>query len=253
MKTSYKISIYFILLTTLLGCQNEESPSSINATEQQELKDILNSSLLTPSGSLARVYTFAGNEDSFRNVQNLYYDAAGNKILTVNLNHQNDTLGASIFFYDLLGRLETKKSFEYLDGDFSWTGNLKSTFEVNGTIENVHLESPDNPSPQFRLRNVFDTEGFLLKTEFSDNERFEYTNEGNLTIRKNHIIGETVYLEYQYRYNSEGQLEAKETNLHGGGDAFQYFYDATGKLNEERENSPQWGYPVLTRKIYDYH
>lgn len=253
MKLCFKILAYSFFLQFLLSCQNEENPAANNSLEQEELKGILNGQLSIPSGELARIFTFAGNEDAIQHRQDLYYDEFGKKILTVNLNHKSDTLGANIFFYDNLGRLETKKSFEFLNGDFEWTGNLVSTFDSNGTMETIYTISLENSIPQFRLRNIYDEEGLLLITEFSDEERYEYSYEGNSPIRKQHIIGEDVYLEFTYRYDNQEKLEAKETQLNGGGDAFQYFYDSTGKLIEDRENSPQWDYALVLKKVYEYY
>ena len=253
MKLYIKISIYFLFLSFFLSCQNEENPFVNNSIEQEELNRVLNGQLSIPSGELARIFTFAGNQDAFQHRQDLYYDEFGKKILTVNLNHKSDTLGANIFFYDNLGRLETKKSFEFLNGDFEWTGNLMSTFDSNGTVETIHTISPENSIPQFRLRNIYDEEGLLLITEFSNEERYEYSYEGYFPIRKQHIIGEDVYLEFTYRYDNQEKLEAKETKLNGGGDAFQYFYDSAGKLIEDRENSPQWDYDLLVRRVYEYY
>lgn len=253
MKISIKLSFFSLFLLAILSCQNEENPVDSNSLEREELKEFLNGQLVTPNGELARIFTFAGNQDAFQYRQDLYYDEFGKKILTVNLNHESDTLGANIFFYDNLGRLETKKSFEYQNGDFEWTGNLVSTFDSNGTVESIHTLTPDNLTPKFRLRNIYDEEGLLLITEFSDKERYEYSYQGNLPISRQHIIGESVYMEFTYRYNNKEKLEAKETQLNGGGDAFQYFYNAAGKLIEDRENSPQWDYTLVLKKVYEYY
>jgi len=253
MKFISPINFCFSVLFLLFGCQNEEHPMVDDDTENQELLDILNGELLMPSGELAMVYIFLLNSSDYRSVQHRYYDEDLNTVLTVNLNHEKDTLGASIYFYDHLGRLEIKKSYGYNQGSFSWTGDLRSTFNAEGTIETVHLILADGSPPRFRLRNVFDERGLLQVTAYSDEERYEYIYEDNLPVRKNYMIGESIYLEYIYRYNDQVQLQAKQTAMHGGGDAFQYFYDEEGRLKEERENSPQWGYSILSRKTYEYY
>jgi len=253
MKISCKISLYFPLLFFLFGCQNEEHPMVDDNTENQELLDILNENLLMPSGELSMVYTFLLNSSDYRSVQHRYYDEDLNTVLTVNLNHDKDTLGASIYFYDHQGRLETKKSYGYNEGSFSWTGNLRSTFNAEGTIETVDLILSDGSPPRFRLRNIYNERGLLQVTEYSDEERYEYIYEGNIPVRMNYIIGESIYMKYIYRYNDQEQLQAKQTTIHGGGDAFQYFYDEEGRLKEERENSPQWGYSTLSKKLYEYY
>ncbi|HSJ66701.1 MAG TPA: hypothetical protein VK921_03455 [Anditalea sp.] len=254
MKYFRYISITFILHFLLFGCQNEETPEVLDEHENSELMDVLNGDLITPDGVLARAYTFLLNSTNFRAVQDYYYDVDGNVILTVALNPDLDTLGASIYYYDPLGRLETKKSYQYEEGGYSWTGDLKSTFEAEGTIETVHVIPSDSSPPKFRLRNVFYERGLLQVTDYViDEERYEYSYEGIRPIRMNHMFGENIYMEYMYRYNDQGQLEAKETDIHNGGDAFQYFYDEAGILEEERENSPQWGYSILSRRMYEYY
>ncbi len=70
--------------------------------------------------------------------------------------------------------------------------------------------------------------------------------------------GESPIMEYFYRYNVLGQLEAKETWSRSDGgepkrDAFQYFYNDKGQLIEEKEFYPQWGFEPRYRKTYDYY
>jgi YD repeat-containing protein len=85
--------------------------------------------------------------------------------------------------------------------------------------------------------------------------RIEYIyGEDNRIIIEIFLDSSDTSVTYYYRYNEKGQLEAKEIeDIAGQGDAFQYFYDEAGRLVEEKEFVPSYGFPLSVIVEYKYY
>jgi len=125
-----------------------------------------------------------------------------------------------------------------------------------------HITHYPQGNSQQSVYKYYDEDGNLIiaggpNPDEGERMIYEY-EEGKIKYRIRSLGGDDVYAGYLYVYNEEGQLVAEEFFRHvrinhpgeGEGIFKEYDYDPQGRLSEEREYDPYWGFSM--RHFWEY-
>lgn len=254
MKKYIQILIFFLI--SLSSCEvNQEIDPEIDPIILDEVREVLKEELYKPEGKLKSIDSYQFEFENHVGRQDWYYDETGKVILTLGT-YENDTSGVSLYIYNGSGLLVQRKSFQKRNGDFEYEGSMFLEYDGNGK-----LVRELNRGKKLIRSHSYNEKGLLVLTQYGENQDMEkeiYEYDEFDRLFKYTLIGggDSPILLYYYRYNSLNQLEAKEAYGLGSSereDAFQYFYNDSGQLIEEKEYYPQWGFEPTFRKTYEYY
>lgn len=221
-----------------------------------EVKLALSEALFTPVGKLKSKYDFQEFHIPLGRMD-YYYDASGKLKLSIGIKPDNDSSSVFLYDYDQRGNQVATRWYSKEDGKFIlWSKTVKEYDEMGRIIAEKNKEGDTQRT------FLYDESGFLitiiLAGDLTGGEcHIFYADDQNRIARLvwgNCIEGATPIMEYFYRYNENGLLEAKETwdGPSGKKDAFQYFYNELDQMVEEKEYYPQWGFVPRNRSTYEY-
>ncbi|MFD2037337.1 hypothetical protein ACFSKL_21240 [Belliella marina] len=245
-----------LFLATFSGCEiNSDLDLENAALILSDVREILKGELHTPDGKLKSIDSYQFESENHVGRQDWYYDETGKVVMTLGIS-ENDTSGVSIYIYNGSGLLVQRKSFQKINGDFEYDASIFLEYDGNGK-----LISELNSDKKLIRNHSYNENGLLVLTQYGENQNmekeiYEY-DEFDRVLKYTYIGGEdSPILLFYYRYNSLNQLEAKEAYGPGSSereDAFQYFYNDSGQLIEEKEYYPEWGFEPRFRKTYKYY
>lgn len=251
MKTHFLTA--FILILTLNACVVDQN---FQSTDENSLF------LLFPEAKQAVPADFHANLPSLTvhyqgtgitGFAHHYYNQKGQSLFDVGFSSEKDTTGYSIYRYGNDGKLQEKieYNFRILDHPkqeffyhYNDDGKLRQV-----TRDGVNFETYEYNAKGQVARIIL---GPLPRQEFY---RFEYDSLGRISRQFYAALAmpEFPLRDWYYQYNVKGQLTAKmlpitETEM---GVMFEYRYDSEGRLSEEIENYPEYGFtPWLSKKLY---
>lgn len=248
-----KLSLLIILVLVQFGCE-------MASPELDEKKSL--------DFSISKIFSEAVPADFHANLPSLtvhyqgtgitgfahhYYNQKGQSLFDVGFSSEKDTTGYSIYRYGNDGKLQEKieYNFRILDHPkqeffyhYNDDGKLRQV-----TRDGVNFETYEYNAKGQVARIIL---GPLPRQEFY---RFEYDSLGRISRQFYATLAmpEFPLRDWYYQYNETGQLTAKmlpitETEM---GAMFEYRYDSEGRLSEEIENYPEYGFtPWLSKKLY---
>jgi hypothetical protein len=252
-----KILSGFLLL---VGCNatDEPQPDILEDKTLSELYQALNSDLQQPEDSLVQLRHYYSEEGEVDRTQDYYYDHTGKQALVVAKTAEADTLGMSIFKYDQSGKMTQKINFIKQDGFTSWNSSVEYVYNAdNLETEIYHLRPPLSKS--LRAQKFYNPSNQLLEVRFGTEAYvYDYNDKGLVATEKWILLDapSQPLNTFFYRYDSLDRLIAKEVHVNADApqrrDAFQYHYNESGKLKEEREFETRFGYSLKERKEFIY-
>jgi hypothetical protein len=242
------------ILLFLSGCELEQNT---DVPILDEVRLALAETLYTPEGKLKSKFDFQEFHIPLGRMD-YYYDASGQLKLSVGIKPNNDTASVFLFDYDQRGYQVAVNAYSKEEGKYILSSKTLKEYDEMGRII-----TEKNTGSVAKRTYLYDESGFLFTIIFAGDltggecHSF-YTDDQKRTARMvwgNCIEGDTPIMEYFYRYNESGLLEAKETwdGLSGKKDAFQYFYNELDQMVEEKEFYPQWGFVPRNRSTYEYY
>ena len=247
-------------LILLAGCKATDEPKPISLEDKtlSELYQVLNSDLHQPEDSLIQIRHYYSEEGEVDRTQDYYYDRTGKQALVVAKTAHADTLGMSIFKYDESGKLTQRINFTKQDGLTAWDSSVEYVYNSeNLETEIYHLRPPMSKS--LLAQKVYNPSNQLIEVRFGTEAYVYDYNEQGLTATEKWILLDSPSQPlniFFYRYDSLDRLIAKEVYVNADipkrEDAFQYDYNESGKLKEEREFETRFGYSLKERKEFVY-
>lgn len=249
------ILIFFPLF--LVGCQLSEESDPV-AENFQELRKALRENLHTPLGELKRILSYQGQ---FSGRSDYYYDQNDNVSLIFMLNEAgNDTSSVRLYLYDELGKLIKENSYIVVKEGYKLGAIKNYLYDEHGKL--IQIVNAENENI---FKNHFNEKGQLIKTELGNHSEvefylYEYDDQNRISKFQWMGGGSSPIMEYFYRYNEKGLLEAKEAGApiqvpdgEQRKDAFKYFYNDKDQLIHESEYYPQWDFTLWKVKKYEYY
>lgn len=249
--------LLMITLLGVVGCQlSEESDPMVESFP--ELRKALRENLNTPLGELKTVLSYQGH---FLGRLDHYYDQNDKISLIFVLNEAgNDTSSVRFYLYDELGKLITENSYFVVEEGYKLGAIKNFRYDEHGRL--IQIVNAENENI---FKNHFNEKGQLIKTELGKHSEvefyiYEYDDQNRISKFQWMGGGSSPIMEYFYRYNEKGLLEAKEAgapiqvpDVEQRQDAFKYFYNEKDQLILEREFYPQWDFTLWKVKKYEYY
>jgi len=258
MKTpSIKVLVGFLLL---VGCNatDEPQPDILEDKTLSALNQVLTPDLQQPGDSLIQIRHYYSKEGEVDRTQDYYYDRTGKQALVVAKTADADTLGMSIFKYDEFGKMTQRINFTKRDGFTAWDSSMEYVYDSeNLETEVYHLHG--NRPKYLYAQKFYTSSNQLTEVRFGTEAHvYDYNNKGLVGSEKWILLESPSQplSSFFYRYDSLDRLIAKEVHVNADKpqreDAFQYHYNESGKLKEEREYETRFGYSLREWKEYIY-
>lgn len=258
-----KTSIYLSILILLFGaCSEPESPLEelVDNPNITELNQVLEGELLGSKGKLKRKTYFYFNKSTGDYDVDYYYDKAGNPILEITTNKENEPSGYVLNYFDNKGLMTSSKVF--IVGEFGLTffSNRKYEYNLEGRLKNVLIG--DGTDFKILISNTYDDQGRIKSTSGrvtgeGDFAEFFYSD-GSKKISEEHFYYDRSagipYYVLQYEYDLDGNLIAKKPKGQIGTDEsfMEFKYNNQNQVVEEILYSLQFGQQVLNKWKFTY-
>lgn len=254
-------TLLFFAILGLVSCEIAESPDSLPPTLEDKLAEVMAMPLALPSGKLSSVVEYCGDSKKIYGTREIYYPAIGNISIHVIKDQYQDTVGISLNYFR--GEvLETSYFFNYENGKPVWWSTKEHEYLSGNRIGKI-FHASSNKERSLLAQYVYNPQNLLTQIEYPfvngvELQVYEYDSLGRIKHDWKTALGQEEFkIDYLvYRY-SEGLLVAKESGIRGiigedRQDAFQYFYDAQGRLIRLKEFDPYFGFQQKGRLEYFY-
>ena len=247
-------------LILLAGCKatDEPEPDILLDKSLSALYQVLESDLQQPEDSLIQIRYYYSEEGEVDRIQDYYYDRTGKQALVVAKTDNTDTLGMSIFKYDESGKVTQRINFTKRDGLTAWDSSVEYVYDSeNLETEVYHLHG--NRPKYLHAQKFYTSSNQLTEVRFGTEAYvYDYNEQGLIATEKWILLDSPSrpLSTFFYRYDSLDRLIAKEVHVNADiskrEDAFQYYYNESGKIKEEREFETRFGYSLKERKEFIY-
>jgi hypothetical protein len=256
-KHSLEILVGFLLI---VGCNatDKPEPAILEDKTLSELYQVLNSDLQQPEDSLIQIRHYYNLDGEADRMQDHYYDHAGKQALVVARAADADTLGMSIFKYDGSGKLAERINFIKQDGFILWNSSVEYVYNSENMEIEIYISRAER-SKSLHAQKFYNPSHQLIEVRFGTEAYvYDYNDKGLVATEKWILLDapsqplSTLF----YRHDSLDRLVAKETHVNADLPqrevVFEYDYNESGKLKEEREFDTRFGYSLQARKEYIY-
>lgn len=256
-----KTILYILAVGFLISCESPEPPLILETHDENVLRlhQVLGGTLVTPTGKLKSEFFYYGPE-TLQYRTDYYYDTQERELLTVRIQNGDTTL---IDLNTYLANRKLDKTSVYIPtpSGFVFRHNFQRYYENESRKIDV-IREKEGIFEQYS-RYIFDELGRLSTyrrgTEINfDLHEYLYESENSELITGENYsqTGMTEpFYQYKYDYNDKGFLMSKSLKILDPDyrPAFEFYYNAEGKLIEEITNDLYFGTTPTEKKMYEYY
>jgi len=254
--------LIFFLVIGFASCETTEIQDPLPPTLEDKLAELMKMPMNIPSGKLSRVVEYGGDSEKVYATMEIYYPAIGNISIHVSRDQYQDTVGISLNYLKE-EQEEISHFFPFQEGKAVWHSTREDQRNSENLIDKIFFTTTTKERTLIAQYH-YNSQNQLTHIEYPNEtaaalEVFEYDESGRISKEWKTAIGQEEFkIDYLvYRY-SEGLLVAKESGIRGiigedRQDAYQYFYDAQGRLIMQKEFDPYFGFQQKGRSEFFYN